>query len=136
MATWYDLTETYWTQPQDTRWRAAVDYPPVMFATFAEAMAAGHTERAKAEWSMPHVVALYAGEISRLEMQLRRPAVFFVASIWEIMEYGYSGGEFPGPLVEAYIERNGDIWPMLEEAGFTKGADNHRAWSTYDKKLG
>lgn len=132
MASWYDLTDPYWTQPQAVSWRPIAEYPPVKFNRLAEAMAAGHTARATAEWSMPHMVALYAGEISRLEMQLRRPAVLFVASIWETMEYGHSGGEFPGPLVDAYIERNGDIWPMLEEAGFTKGADNNRAWSTYE----
>jgi hypothetical protein len=132
MAPFFDLAQSYWTRPQRTDWRAPVTTPPAVFETLAETIAAGHEARLRAEWNMPHMLAMHSGEITRLEMYLRRPAVFLVADIWETMEQGYTGGEFPGPLVDAYIDRNGDIWPLLEEVGFTKGADNDRAWDTYE----
>jgi hypothetical protein len=133
MATMYDLRAPYWNEaiPGSPTFRHAYDPVPVI-DTLAQAMSAGHTQLQLAEWSMPHRIALDAGEISRLEFWMRRPPVLFVAAIWEIMRLGFSGGEFPAPLVDAYIERNGDVWPLLEEAGFTCGAENHREWSSYE----
>jgi hypothetical protein len=135
MSMMYELTAAYWNEavPGSQTFRHNYGSAPV-FDTLAEALSAGHTQLQLAEWSMPHRMALDAGEISRLEFWMRRPPVLFTAAIWEIMRFGFSSGEFPSPLVEVYIERNGDVWPLLEEAGFQRDADNDRDWSSYEAR--
>jgi hypothetical protein len=124
----FDLAEPYWTQPlmADQTFPSVIPSPPALEAP-QDAIAADYEMTHHAEKSMPHMAAWNAGEISRLEMWMRRPSVFFVAAIKEIMDLDLSGGEFPVALVDAYQARNCvNVWPMLEEAGITNGQGSDR----------
>jgi hypothetical protein len=111
--TWPDLSQLYWREVKHQLGSGRIVYrnPPV-FSSIEDAIAASDSDRRIAEWDMRHEVDYAAGEISALERWMRRPPLFFVLRIWEMMEFGYSGGQFPAGLGGGGLARPDRRWRL------------------------